>query len=261
MQLGPTLGRILSNLVLPGSVAVCLVAGLPSVAHAEGGAAPSWCAPELDVLSGDVCLATPERPSEPKTVVLFLHSLVSRNTSVQWEQQRTIARAARGHGMAALMPRGRLGLGPGGAPDVWAWPTAERTERAVEAELVAEWTRAREQAEERLGRFERVFVFGFSSGAYYAASLALRNRIGADGFGIIAGGSGAKWKARLARTVEHRAPIFIGYGTKDPARADPRGLARLLHKLAWPHRLEAKPVGHTVTNALLDDAFAYLTKR
>ena len=212
------------------------------------------------MLPGETCLAAPERSSEPRTVVLFLHSLVGLDTSWQWEQQRTISRAATKRGMAALMPRGRLGLGPGRAPDVWAWPTAERTERAVEAELVAEWTRARARAEERLGRFDRVFVFGFSSGAYYAASLALRDRIGADGFGLIAGGSGSKWKARKARAVERRAPIFVGYGTKDPARGDPRALGRLLRELAWPHRLDSAPVGHTVTNAQLDRAFEYLTK-
>jgi predicted esterase len=233
---------------------------LAGAARADGGERPRWCAPEYEVLSGEVCLATPERPSEPKTLVLFLHSLVSRDTTWQWEQQRTIARAAKSRGMVALMPRGRLGLGPGAASDVWAWPTAQRTERAVEAELVGEWTRARAQAEERFGRFERVFVFGFSSGAYYAASLALRNRIGADGFGIIAGGSGSKWKAIEARSVEHRAPVFIGYGTKDPARADPRALARLLQGLNWPHRLDSARVGHTVTNAQLDRAFEYLTK-
>ena len=157
------------------------------------------------------------------------------------------------------MPRGRLGLGPGGATDVWAWPTAQRTEAEVEPSLVAEWTRARAAAEERHGTFERTFVFGFSSGAYYGASLALRNPIGADGYAIFAGGSGSKWKATNARSVTNRAPVFVAYGTKDPSRRDPQAFARLLKELDWPHRLDSAPVGHTVTHEQLRRAVEFLT--
>jgi predicted esterase len=234
------------------------VAALSSSAAAEE-AGPRWCAPELDVLSHDVCLYAP-KGKKPSTVVIFLHSLVNRGTSWQWEQQRTMMQSADRHGFAVLMPRGRLGLGPGGKPDVWAWPTAQRTEAEVEASLVAEWTAARSEAEKRLGPFERAYVYGFSSGAYYTASLALRNRIDAQGYALFAGGSGSKWKASNARGVKDRARIFIAYGKKDASRRDPQAYAKLLKELDWPHRLDISNVGHTVTNEQLRHAFEYLAK-
>ena len=225
-----------------------------------GESEPRWCAPELETLAGEVCLYVPKHDAErPTNLVIFLHSLVGRGNTWQWEQQRTMVQAADRHGFAVLMPRGRLGLGPGGAEDVWAWPTAQRTEAAVEPSLVDEWKRARTAAEERHGAFERTFVFGFSSGAYYTASLALRNRIGADGYAIFAGGSGSKWKATNASSVTNRAPVFVAYGTKDPSRRDPQAFARLLKELDWPHRLDSAPVGHTVTHEQLRRAVDYLT--
>jgi predicted esterase len=246
-QLGVTLGASLL-LVASGRTA------------AAEGSEPRWCAPELEVLSGEVCLYVPQRGGGgPTTVVIFLHSLVGRGTNWQWEQQRTMVQSADRHGFAVLMPRGRLGVGPGGAPDIWAWPTAQRTEAAHEPALVAEWANAREAAEKKLGRFERVLVYGFSSGAYYAASLALRNPIGAQGFAVFAGGSGSKWKASGAKSISNRPRVFVGYGTKDPSRRDPQAYARLLKELDWPHRLDAAPVGHTVTNEQLKRAFEFLT--
>lgn len=240
-----------------------LLAGLAVVASTDVAVAqesePSWCAPELETLAHSVCLYVPQRAMPQKTVVIFLHSLVGRGTNWQWEQQRTMKQAADRHGFAVLMPRGRLGLGPGGAADVWAWPTAQRTEAAVEESLIAEWNAARAAAEKRHGAFERELVFGFSSGAYYAASLALRNPIGAEGYGVFAGGSGSKWKAANAKSVTDRPRVFVGYGTKDPSRRDPQAYARLLKELDWPHRLDSAPVGHTVTNEQLKRAFEYLT--
>jgi len=219
-----------------------------------------WCAPETEALPGDVCLYVPKRGQErPTALVVFLHSLVGRGNTWQWEQQRTMVQAADRYGFAVLMPRGRLGLGPGRAPDVWAWPTAQRTEAEVESSLLAEWAKARALAEERHGRFDRTFVYGFSSGAYYAGSLALRNPIGADGYALFAGGSGSRWKASNARSVAKRPRVFVAYGTKDPARRDPQAFAKLLKELGWPHRLDSARVGHTVTHEQLRRAFEYLS--
>ena len=243
------------------TVAASLVLASSSRTVAAEGSEPRWCAPELEVLAHEVCLYVPQRGEQkPTTVVIFLHSLVGRGTNWQWEQQRTMVQAADRHGFAVLMPRGRLGVGPGGATDIWAWPTAQRTEAVHEPALVREWTNAREAAEKRLGRFERTLVYGFSSGAYYAASLALRNAIGAQGYAVFAGGSGSKWKASGAKSITNRPPVFVGYGTKDPSRRDPQAYARLLKELDWPHRLDAAPVGHTVTNEQLRRAFEFLTR-
>jgi poly(3-hydroxybutyrate) depolymerase len=257
--MAPGIRRTGFGLGLAAAVTLSLATAEPERVDASE---PRWCAPELEALAAEVCLYVPKkRPESPSVLVVFLHSLVGRGSSWQWEQQRTMMQTADRHGFVVLMPRGRLGLGPGGKPDVWAWPTAQRTEAEIEPSLVAEWQTARAVAEERLGRFERTFVYGFSSGAYYAASLALRNRIGADGYAIFAGGSGSRWKAASARSVTHRAPVFVAYGTKDPSRRDPQAFAKLLKELDWPHRLDSARVGHTVTHDQLRRAFDYLNAR
>ena len=232
---------------------------LTSLARAEGRA---WCAPELEALSDGMCFHAPAHAgaSEHPVLVLFLHSLVAVKSDWQWEQQRVLTSAADRHGFSVLMPRGRAGLGPRRAGDVWAWPTSPATQAEVEEELIAEWVAARKQIEARTGQpFERLLVFGFSNGAYYASTLALRNRLAADGYGVFAGGSGGKYASVLGSRATRRAPIFIGYGTKDPAWRDMASLADTLKKLGWRHQVKADPVGHLVTEAQLAAAMRFLT--
>src|SRR5687767_13743869 len=51
---------------------------------AAEGSEPRWCAPELEVLTGEVCLYVPlQGAGRPTTVVIFLHSLVGRGTNWQ----------------------------------------------------------------------------------------------------------------------------------------------------------------------------------
>ncbi len=247
-------------------VAIALMGGLgvaaaPALVRAEATPGDDFCAPEVESLGGGACFVAPEKyaPNEPKTLVLFLHSLVGARGRFQWEQQRTIARVGERSGMAVLMPRGRLGIGPGRAPDVWAWPTSAAAEQNVEPELFAEWAELRKDVARRHGEFERTFVMGFSNGAYYATSLAVRAAVDADGYAVFAGGSGSRWIAARARaTTKKRAPIFIGYGTRDAARHDARALGNLLGRLKWPHRMRSADVGHTVTNDQLNRAVQYL---
>lgn len=249
--LGTAIGLFLALLAVPGLVS-------------EAAAAPRvWCAPEIEALDEGMCFHAAsdaaERTVGRPTLVLFLHSLVAVESDFQWQLQRSMARAADAHGFAVLMPRGRKGIGPGGGSDVWAWPTSARAQEQVEAELIEEWEQARRKVERRAGhRFERVLVFGFSNGAYYAATLALRNRIGADGYGVFAGGSGGKYAAFLGSHTSERAPIFVGYGTKDPAYRDMQSLGETLSRLGWRHRVMSEPVGHLVTDAQLAAATRYL---
>jgi predicted esterase len=223
----------------------------------------AWCAPEVEVLADGLCYYAPRNEDVPRagpaTLVLFLHSLVGVQSTWQWEQQRLLLRAANTHGFSVLMPRGRIGIGPGRAPDVWAWPTSAQAQEQLEAELVDEWGQARAKIEQSSGRaFERLYVFGFSNGAYYAASLALRNRLQAQGYGVFAGGSGGRYAALLGSRTSDRAPIFVGYGTKDPARKDMQSLVETLKRLGWRHGVKSEPVGHIVTDAQLSAALRYL---
>lgn len=221
-----------------------------------------WCAPEIETLWDGMCFHAPAEAAsaEHPTLVLFLHSLVAVKSDWQWEQQRELTNAADRHAFAILMPRGRTGIGPRHSGDVWAWPTSPATQAQVEDELIAEWRRARKLIEARNGRpFERLLVFGFSNGAYYASTLALRNLLDAHGYGVFAGGNGGKYASVLGSRTTHRAPIFVGYGTKDPAWHDMASLGDTLKSLGWRHQVKAEPVGHLVTAAQLAAAMRFLS--
>jgi predicted esterase len=230
----------------------------PLTSRAED-ATVGWCAPELEVIEEGICYAPADSAASSRHLVIFLHSLVGANSSWQWEQQRMVARAAKLHGASVLFPRGRLGIGPGRAPNIWAWPTSAGMQKEHEAALIEEWLSAKRRIEARERAFERVFVFGFSNGAYYATSLALRARIEIDGYGVFAGGSGSKYLRLLAAPEPERAPIYIGYGTKDPAHGDQRKLVKLLKSLGWRHRSRAERVGHTATARQLSEALRFLS--
>ena len=248
-------------------------AALGSEALAESKPKP-WCASELETLREGVCYHEAEPAAEntasnaarvhaePDTLVLYLHTLVGTGSTWQWEQQRIMWTAAKTYGFSVLMPRGRPGIGPKRAPDVLAWPTSPKAQEAVEEELVDEWRELRETLERRRGRpFRHVWVFGFSNGAYYASSLALRARLPVEGYAVFAGGAGGKFASILGAKAARKTPIFVGYGTRDPARADMKDLVTVLKKLGWPHQSLAQPVGHIVTHDQLRRAVEFLVTR
>jgi len=137
--------------------------------------------------------------------------------------------------------------------------TAPRLQEEIEPELLEEWAESRALVERKVGRhFERFLIFGFSNGAYYATTLALRDRIEADGYGVFAGGAGGRYSWILGSRTERRAPIFVGYGTKDPSQGDMRSLARTLKTLGWRYRVKSQPIGHMVTQAQLRAAVNFL---
>lgn len=225
------------------------------------GAETRWCAPELAALGEHTCFFEPERQPKPashRVLVIFLHGLVSEGSSWQWEQQRLMARTAAVYGFSALMPRGRLGIGPGRDPAIRAWPNSAQAQQAFESELLAELSQTRRAVELQRGSFDKVLVFGFSNGAYYAASLALRGKLAIDGYGVFAGGSGNRYDGLLAAKAERRVPIFVGYGTRDPDHRRQKQLVALLRREAWPHRANAAKVGHTVTDGQVRGALSFL---
>ncbi|WP_437324739.1 alpha/beta hydrolase [Sorangium sp. So ce381] len=233
-------------------------------ASPQDAAAARWCAPELASLPGEVCAFLPAREAPgPRVLVIFLHGVVQPESGWQWAQQRGAARAGARHGVAVMMPRGRRGIGPKAMEDWWCWPTASAAQTAHEDALIAEWDAARAELERRAGgRFERVLVFGFSNGAYYATSLAMRGRLPVDGYAAFAGGSGARYLERAGAQTKLRAPVFVGWGGKDPAHQDQVALAKMLRRLKWPSRSLGKPrAGHAMTDEQVDRAFAFLSGR
>ncbi|MGK3959211.1 alpha/beta hydrolase [Sorangium sp. So ce118] len=276
----------------PSADAVALSQGAPAAAAAPSPAAPAatptpaapappalaapapaagWCAPELISLPGDVCASLPAKEAPgPRVLVIFLHGVVQPDSGWQWAQQRGAARAGARRGVAVLMPRGRRGIGPRAVPrsassmeDWWCWPTSAAAQAAHEDALLAEWDAARAELERRAGgRFERVLVFGFSNGAYYATSLAMRGRLQVDGYAAFAGGSGARHLERSGAQTRLRVPVFVGWGGKDPAHKDQVALARMLRRLKWPSKSLGKPrAGHAMTDDQVDEALDFLIGR
>ncbi|WP_434042814.1 MULTISPECIES: alpha/beta hydrolase [Sorangium] len=224
-------------------------------------AAARWCAPELASLPGEVCAFLPAKEAPgPRVLMIFLHGVVQPDSGWQWAQQRGAARAGARHGVVVMMPRGRRGIGPRTMEDWWCWPTATAAQASHEDALLAEWDAARAELERRAGgRFERVLVFGFSNGAYYATSLAMRGRLPVDGYAAFAGGSGARYLERAGAQTRARVPLFVGWGGKDPAHRDQVALARMLRRLKWPSKALGKPrAGHAMTDDQVDKAFEFL---
>jgi predicted esterase len=244
-----------------------------TTSDAKAADADRWCAPELESLSNDVCTFASSHPSSgPRTLVIFLHGVTQPGSGWQWTFQRGAARIAEARGLTVIMPRGRRGHGPKGMEDWWTWPTSQKAQQAIEAEILAEWAGAERELETKLGqKFERVWVFGFSNGAYYATSLAMRGRLAADGdpnhpvadgYAAFAGGSGASYLKAAGKVTKDRPPFFVGWGGKDPKHGDQQELAEMLKDLRWPSKSEgAKKAGHTATDRQLTDAVAFLGGR
>lgn len=223
--------------------------------------APRWCVDSQEQLESQSCVANVD--AEEDTLILFLHGVIAPDTTWQWTQQRAAARAGQRHHAVVLSPRGRRGHGPRGMEDWWTWPTSAKAQSLLEQELLAEWRRDLQQLEQRRERpFQRVYVLGFSNGAYYATSLALRGAFAADGYGLFAGGAAGAWLERSAKRLQRRPPIYVGWGSQDRARRDPSGLLRLLRALGWPAAgQERKQVGHTMTDSMVDAAFTLFHAR
>ena len=124
--------------------------------------------------------------------------------------------------------------------------------------LLEEWTSARRMLEQRAGRpFDEVYVVGFSSGAYFATSLALRAKLRADGDVILAGETlGPRAPTRARR------PFFVGVCAHDKASAPhARELGQALASRGWPTRIDEEPVGHGVSDVHMAHALAWLRAR
>jgi predicted esterase len=253
---------LLRSVLLSCSLLVC-----SHVARAEDEPAKPWCAGELEALPADVCHFQPDPPKDPAdaeamtdTLVIFLHGLVQVGAGWQHAQQLGFVRAAKRYGFSMIAPRGRDGANGRAGAQMVAWPTSHTAQQAHEATLLAEWQAARALLEKRRGApFRRVYVMGFSNGAYYATSLGLRGKLEVDGYGVFAGGSGADYLRRAAKTAPRRVPMFVGVAGKDSTAANARQLVRLLRDLGWPHKAETRRVGHAVADKHLEHALAFLT--
>jgi predicted esterase len=228
----------------------------------EPGVPARWCAPELDTLGDDVCYALPAGDDEPpRELVIFLHGVIAPRGTWQWAQQRAAARASAVHRVAAIMPRGRRGLRTDSMKDWWTWPTGAVAQRAVEQQVLDSWWSAKRALEDRIGRpFARTYVFGFSNGAYYVSSLALRGRLEVDGYAAFAGGIAPKPIRAEPYAGVPRIPFYVGYGQHDtPAVRDASTLRRAFRVLDWPGKVVGRSrLGHVMTDSQVREALEFI---
>ncbi|WP_437965947.1 hypothetical protein WMF04_40975 [Sorangium sp. So ce260] len=214
-----------------------------------------WCIDGVDALDEETCYALPDAPT--RALLIYLHGIVPPGKESQQKTnfETVVSRAARRAGVAALMPRGKVGLAPKGYASWWGWPTGGPAYEKHAAAFVAAFAEKRRKLEEIAGvSFTRVYVAGSSSGAFFAAALALRGGIDADGFGAMSGGGGQA-TPELA-TLAPR-PFYIGFGAHDSVGRSARALADVLRGAGWPVRVAEHPVGHGAKEVYLDEAFAF----
>lgn len=218
-----------------------------------------WCLEGWRGLDEGTCYFVPEGGATrtPRRLLVYLPGIVPPTpTSPQKEKvQRVVAAAAARAGAVALLPRGRRGIGPAGAKDWWAWPTSAGDHAAYAAAMVAEWSAARARLEAALGPFERVYLAGSSSGAYFLTALALTGAVEMDGYAAASGGATGLAGARA--TSASKRPFYVGYASGDPTHGGPKALGAFLASAGWPVRVAEHAGGHGAREVYLDEAFAF----
>jgi predicted esterase len=238
------------------SATVATNAGADDGAKAKAGAtAKPYCAPEVSELSHHVCYFDGGTPADGrKTLVIYLHGALAMNNGFFYLQQRGMALHAKKHGFTVLMP---TSPSDGGG---YVWPTSQTAQKEQEAGIIAGIQQGRAELEKRLGRrFDETFVVGFSSGAYYGSSLAVRGVLDVDGYIVLAGGS--SW-VKSDEAARKRAPIFVGVSAADrQTAAHSRALAGSLAAMGWPFKVEERDAGHMVDWTFMAHGMAWLRSR
>jgi len=225
--------------------------------------ATDWCIEGLSGLDEETCYVLPPfAEGKPKRLLVYLHGIVPpvkespQKTTVQSAVKNTATRA----GAAAIVPRGRRGIGPEGAKDWFAWPTSPGAHVELTPSIAKQLSTAKKKLEEISGvTFERTYLAGSSNGAYYIAALALRgdlDRLGfpIHGYGAMSGGAGGGLSAA------GRTPVafYVGFGTYDEdTKRGAKALAAILENAKWPVKLAEHPFGHGAKEVYLDEAFAF----
>jgi len=217
-----------------------------------------WCGDGFRALPSDVCYIdgrSADAGTERRTLVIWLHGVIGKNTHWSHDHVKMLSRMAKTTGIEMLFPKGTLG------EQTYGWPQTTDALAQNEEALIDQWMTAKTALEQREGKFAETFIFGFSSGAYFASSLAMRGRVdGVDGYAVFAGG-----QAMPAPTtpVTHVAPVFVGVCANDPTgtAAHSRSLANSLAGAGIPFALSEEPVGHDLSPTHFTKALAFLRKR
>jgi len=221
-------------------------------------AAPAWCGPSSEalpgILPGSVCYIDGRKKGPRRTLVIWLHGVIAKSTDWSWNHQRMLQRVAKASGVEMIFPRAPA------TSTLYAWPGTIESQEQQEASLVEEWMAAKDVLAKREDRpFDEVFVFGFSSGAYFASSLAMRGRLDVDGYAVFAGG-----QPMPARTspVAHFAPVFVGVCADDATTAShSRAFAGSLAAARIPRMVDEQHAGHELSEAHFARALGFLRSK
>jgi predicted esterase len=255
----PTRSFSLAALVLAASAVVMTprtseASGTKSAGAAASGE-QSWCAPEVEKLPGDVCYLDGRTKGPRRTLVIFLHGAIAKNTTWSWNHERQILRLAKAHGIEVMFPRSPL------TETGYVWPGTADSQERVEQRLIDNWMDAKSVLEKRENRtYDEVFVMGFSSGAYFTSSLAMRGRVDVDGYAVFAGGQPMP---APAAPVVRRAPVFIGVCADDPTgtAAHSRAFASSVAAAGIPRLVVEQHVGHGLDHVHFNSALAFLRRQ
>jgi len=223
-----------------------------------------WCIEGLSALDEDACYVLPPLAAgQPRRLLVYLHGIVppQPDSPQKHAVETAVLHASLRAGVAAIVPRGRRGIGPGQARDWWAWPTTSDAIAELTPSIVARWVAAKKKLESVAGTpFDRTYLAGSSNGAYYLTALALRGELPTtafpvDGFGAMSGGAaGAGATGRLAGRAPR--PFYVGFGTYDgESKANAGTLVDALKAAHWPVRAAEHPLGHGANEVYLDEAF------
>ena len=214
-----------------------------------------WCTDTVSALDSETCYALPETPAQE--LLVYLPGIVPDTPSSPQKTKvmRVASAASTRAGVAVLIPRGLKGLAGKRHRGWLGWPTSEASYRRLVKPIVGRLERSCRALERLAGRkFQRHYVAGSSSGAYFVSLLALHGDMRADGYGAMSGGSGH-------RTPEISSlkpvPFYIGVGQYDSVVAAARGLGTLLTQIGWPVNLAIHPFGHGAREVYLDEAFEF----
>lgn len=225
----------------------------PSVAVAKDRGPKPWCAPEVNELSDHTCWFDGGTPSDGRrTLVIYLHGAYAATPGFQHLQQKALALHAKRHNFTLLLPTAPRSEGG------YVWPGSAEKQKTEEAAILANIEKSKAELERRAGKpFDETFVVGFSSGAYYASSLAVRSAIDVDGFIVLAGG--ASWVRPGGAASGKRAPIFVGVSAADKQTANhSRAFGGALAALGWQRRVEERNAGHEVDWTFMAHGISWL---
>jgi predicted esterase len=211
----------------------------------------AWCNEEVETLPNGLCYINGGQPEQDsrRTLVVFLHGAIAKDVDWQWLQERALTRQAKQSHFEAVFARAPLG------PSGYVWPGTAAAQETSEQDLIDGWTAARTFLEKRNGKpYDDVFLMGFSSGAYFVSSLALRGRVKFDGFATFAGGAG-----HGPVEAPFKAPVYVGVCADDRQTAShSRAFGSVLAARGFPHRVDEQKVGHMFSDVHVAHAVTYL---